>query len=468
MDLSRRRFLSQSTATAVGFLGLGRMFKSGRLGRSPGLPRAGFGPLVRDPDGMLDLPRGFTYRTLSVTGERMDDGLRVPAAHDGMAAFRGARGKIILVRNHELTIGDPGVGPFGDDNEWLRYVDRARIYDGGADAGPSMGGTTTLIVDSETGRLEEHFLSLAGTCRNCAGGPTPWNSWISCEESVFRAADELGYKRDHGYNFEVPARSRGLVMPQPLVAMGRFNHEAIAVDPTSGIIYQSEDRHDSLFYRFIPDRPGRLLEGGRLQALVIRGECGVDTRNWTDRRRIAVGQRFECDWIDVQDVTSPEDDLRLQGRNNGAAIFARGEGLWWGRGTVYFGCTSGGKAKRGQVWRYDPRVDKAQPLEQSGGVLELYLEPDDAEVFDMVDNLTMSRHGDLFLCEDGPKQQFIVGVSPDGEPYRFARNALNRSEFAGATFSPDGATMYVNIQRPGITLAIRGPWHRNAAAVRGR
>jgi hypothetical protein len=332
-----------------------------------------------------------------------------------------------------------------------------------------MGGTTTLVFDTRTGKLEEHYLSLAGTCRNCAGGPTPWNSWISCEESVFRPADGLGFQRDHGYNFEVPARRRpGLVEPVPLVAMGRFNHEAIAVDPRTGIVYQSEDRPDSLLYRFIPTQGGRLHEGGRLQALAFRGRRAADTRNHGESEVIPVGAKIECEWIDLRDVKSPDDDLRLQGRSNGAAIFARGEGLWWGRGSVYFGCTTGGSRLRGQIWRYRPRVEKGEPLASAGGVLELFLEPNDPAVLDMADNITMSRQGDLFICEDGGSEQSIVGVSPQGVPYKFARNAKNLSEFAGVTFSPDGTTMFVNIQRPGITLAIRGPWQKGAPRRRAR
>jgi len=125
-----------------------------------------------------------------------------------------------------------------------------------------------LIYDTRSRTLESHYLSLTGTIVNCAGGPTPWGSWISCEESS-QLADEV-YRKNHGFTFEVPAKALKPVHPIPLTAMGRFNHEAVAVDAASGIVYQTEDREDGLFYRFIPTRRRQLAAGGRLQALKIR------------------------------------------------------------------------------------------------------------------------------------------------------------------------------------------------------
>ena len=246
-----------SGAIALGFSGCSRL-----LAESVPQPLTAnrYGDFLPDPYGILDLPEGFTYHAFSTVGERMDDGFLVPGAHDGMAAFPGPNGKTILIRNHELIIGPQEAQSFAHDKR-LREVDSEKIYDSGKGTKPGLGGTTTLVYDTQTGTLESHHLSLMGTIRNCAGGVTPWNTWISCEESVQLAKDT--YEKDHGYNFEVPASATvGLTTPIPLKAMGRFNHEAVAVDVKSGIVYQTEDRHDSLIYRFVPAVPGKLAQGG--------------------------------------------------------------------------------------------------------------------------------------------------------------------------------------------------------------
>lgn len=176
MNISRRCFLHTSLAT-LAFSGL-RRYVEARPTQRAGRP-AGYGPLKPDPDRVLDLPQGFQYRVISRTGEAMSDGLRVPGAHDGMAAFPGPRGTTILVRNHELAVESLSQSPFGEQNELLSVWNPENLYD----AAPALGGTTTLTYDTRRHVLEKHFLSLAGTIRNCAGGPTPWGSWISCEEN---------------------------------------------------------------------------------------------------------------------------------------------------------------------------------------------------------------------------------------------------------------------------------------------
>jgi secreted PhoX family phosphatase len=301
-------------------------------------------------------------------------------------------------------------------------------------------------------------MSLAGTLRNCAGGPTPWGSWLTCEETVARAG-QAGNQRDHGWVFEVPATAEvGLADPQPIKAMGRFNHEAVAVDPRTGVIYLTEDRGDGLVYRFIPTAPGDLLKGGRLEALAVRGEPGFDTRNWK-RQAIRPGEAVEVEWIPMDGTDAPEDDLRFRGVGAGAAPFARGEGIAWGEDAAYIVCTSGGAKRRGQVFRYRPSEHEGTPAEvDHPGTLSLFIEPEDADVVDMPDNVCVAPWGDLILCEDGPGEQGLVGVTPQGQLYRFARNARSNSEFAGACFSPDGSTMFVNIQHDGLTIAVTGPW----------
>ncbi len=456
MTSSRRQFLKSAAAVTLGFAGL-----RANMACSPG-PATGYGPLRPDPEGLLDLPEGFTYRVLSRTGELMADGLLVPGAPDAMATFAAPAGRTILIRNHELTAGALKAGAFGEQNERLEQLAPEWFYDYGYGA-PALGGTSTVVLNAQ-GQVEHQYMSLAGTIRNCAGGPTPWGSWVTCEETL-QVADEH-HEQTHGYNFEVPASARiQRARPVALRAMGRFNHEAVAVDPATGIVYQTEDAGDSLIYRYLPDVRGQLDRGGRLQALAIIDVPSLDTRNWEDEAGLQVrpGDRLHTHWIDISNVESPENDLRFQGFNNGAARFARGEGMWYGNDAIYFACTSGGAAQKGQVWRYVPGSKEGAEDEQTDpGVLELFIEPNDRDLVENCDNLTVAPWGDVLLCEDGPEQQFLVGVTPEGELYKLGRNAFNSSEFAGAVFSPDGGELFVNIQNPGITLGIRGPWPASA------
>lgn len=429
--------------------------------RAPAVAAQGYGPLRADPEGILDLPEGFRYSVISRVGQDMDDGFVVPGLPDDMHAFPGPDGRTLMVRNHELNPGSTETA-FRAMKGSLDDAQLARIYDPGA----GRGGVTTLVVDATgatattTARVERQFLTLAGTLRNCSGGATPWGSWISSEELVI-GRGQYGARREHGYNFDVPASATGLVDPVPLKAMGRFNHEAVAVDPVTGIVYQTEDRTDSLLYRFLPDEPGRLAAGGRLQALAIRDLPGVHTGNRRDADvPFPLGKRFPADWVDLEDVTSPNDDLRHQGRARGAAVFVRGEGMTVendGEMRIWFVCTTGGPFEFGQLWCYRPSAD-------GGGSVELGVEPRNAKFLRNGDNLTVAPFGDLLVCEDSPADQRIVGITAGGGMYVLAMNARSDSEFAGVTFSPDGGTLFVNLQKPGLTFAIKGPWHKRVDA----
>ena len=284
MDVTRRTFVAGLSATALAFAGL-KLLRGGAAGAQPAID--GYGPLVPDPARLLDLPQGFAYRIVSREGEPMSDGLMTPAAFDGMACFpvRGAPGRVALVRNHEMWPNLTEGGAFGADHALARNIPRDMIFDFAADGAPKLGGTTTLIWDMRRQRLLRSHLSLAGTCGNCAGGPTPWGSWLTCEETLEKAAPLAS--RAHGWVFEVPSSARGLVAPVPLTAMGRFIHEAAAVDDRTGVVYLTEDRPDSLLYRFLPNERGRLARGGRLQALALLDGRERDLRNWP-----ADGSRF--------------------------------------------------------------------------------------------------------------------------------------------------------------------------------
>ncbi|MCB9844782.1 MAG: DUF839 domain-containing protein [Phycisphaeraceae bacterium] len=458
MERTRRTFLKRSAAWGIGFAGLRNAIGcSGGHGRLEPLD-PGFGPLLSDPLHTLDLPSGFSYQILSRAGDEMDDGLIVPAKHDGMAAFPGPDGLTILVRNHELDFTMSGPTAFGPRAERMTRIDPSLLYDAGGPAGPCRGGCTTLVYDTKSGRepgeLKRHFLSLAGTEYNCAGGPTPRGTWISCEETVSRR--DSRHTRDHGYCFEVPASPEpGLARPVPIVAMGRMRHEACATDPRSGIVYMTEDRDDGLIYRYLPNDRDRLLQGGRLQALAIASVPSLDTRNWQSRQLVP-GQRLPVEWIDIEDIESPDDSLRRQGFDKGGAKFARGEGMWMGRAEVFFACTTGGSRRLGQIFRLIPGDDG------HADSLELFVESPGPQVIENADNVTVAPWGDLIVCEDGPGSQHLLGIRPSGAVYRLATNARSGSEFAGATFSPDGSTLFVNLQGDGMTLAIRGPWTRPA------
>ncbi|MDJ0647584.1 MAG: DUF839 domain-containing protein [Xenococcaceae cyanobacterium MO_188.B19] len=439
MILSRRNFfglLGASATSAMMASSLKKLYSQPVTSESLRVNK--FGSLKSDPNGIIDLPEGFQYQVLSQVGETMSDGLSVPNNHDGMGAFSGENGATILVRNHEL---DPVTTTNNLPSDLPQY-DRN-----------SPGGTTTLIID-QTRHLQKHYLSLAGTNRNCGGGATPWGSWISCEEDVATPYPPPGYSLEqvlpywgkvsvkHGYNFEVPAQGL-LADPKPLTAMGRFRHEAIAVDPQTGYIYQTEDQNNSCFYRFRPYQSGKLDQGGILEAMVIKDMPKVDTA-----LDFPLNQPQVVEWVPLEDVDPEHDTLRYEAQTKGAAIFKRGEGICYSNGELYFTCTSGGKAKVGQIFRYN--IAKA--------TIELFLESPGREVLDYPDNLIMSPFGDLIVCEDGRGEQFLVGITPEGKYYQFARNALNNSEFAGVCFAPDGKTMFVNIYRPGLTLAIWGNW----------
>jgi secreted PhoX family phosphatase len=506
MAFSRRKFLTLAGATAAGVTmvsPLEAFYAKAARGQvatgtgygtlEPKLPlNAGeltdtlLGDLSSTP--LLELPPGFNYRAFSIVGQPMSDGSLVPADHDGMAAFPGPNNTVILIRNHELSPTEvetfPNRTPFplpvvAPDNK--KYSTTGR------------GGTTTLVVGANR-KLVKDFSSLAGTWNNCAGGPTPWGSWISCEETFnsFPQATNPPSTQRHGYNFEVAASAEiGLVDPIPLRSMGRFSHEAIAVDPKTNYIYETEDRNDSCFYRFVPkfapQKPGDLARGeaqggGTLYALKYKDySTFVNTTNNPNFNSfggvtnvIKVGVPMQVEWVGI-DVPNPDVEstsrrlgVRYEAQSKGAAVFFRGEGAWYGQNEageslIYFIATQGGPAAfddtrsaprgNGQVWLYN--VDRE--------TLTLLIEADPnpaTTLLDEPDNIVVSPFGDLFICEDGGGVQFVVGINKQGELYQFARNAYNESEFAGACFSPDGKTMFVNIQTPGITYAIWGPWSR--------
>jgi secreted PhoX family phosphatase len=439
----RRRFLGATASAFAALAASGCMTRTGGPAaslRPAGNGFAGYGALQTDPAGLIDLPQGFSYRVISRLGDAMDDGGTVPDKADGMGCFALGNGEIALVRNHELVPTDDAGGPiakgFGKRNG--TFVS---------------GGTTTIVLDAATLRVKRQFRSLGGTIRNCAGGTTPWGSWLTCEEAPTGPGQRYGdgLERNHGWVFEVPAAARGLVDPVPLTAMGRFNHEAAAVDPATGIVYMTEDRDDGVLYRFLPKVPGKLAEGGRLQAMVVDGLA--DTRNWSSPA-MAVGKAFPVRWVDLDEVEAPNDDLRQRAAARGAALVARGEGLHMGENAVFACCTSGGAKQLGQILKLTPGLAGASDT------VELFFESESTEQFNFGDNLTVAPNGHLIVCEDqytDVVDNHIRGITPQGRAYDVARLTA-QTELAGACFSPDGKWLFVNVYSPAATLAITGPW----------
>lgn len=410
----------------------------------------GYG-LLREAGPELALPAGFNYSVLSFTGKPMSDGNPTPGAFDGMAAFPLRNGNVRLIRNHENR----------DQPATARVKgDAARAYDGRAG-----GGTTSLevrLARDGSATLVRDFVSLGGTIVNCAGGPTPWGSWLTCEESVAGAA--AGWGQEHGYIFEVPAGTEEQVQAVPIKAMGRFIHEAVAVDPSTGVVYETEDRLTAGFYRFLPKERGRLQSGGLLQMLAIDGRPNYDTATGQQ-----MGTSLPARWVNIDnpDPSGPgaADPAAVfnQGFARGAARFSRLEGCWWGDRGVFFHATNGGNAQVGQVWFYRPEG-------RERGSLTLVFESPSVEMLEYPDNITVSPRGGVVLCEDGAGEQFLRGLTREGRIFDFAKNLLNPTEFAGACFSPNGRTLFVNIMgstsdagaAKGATVAIHGPWEDGA------
>jgi uncharacterized protein len=451
---SRREFNQGLMALALG--GLATHLKAGATSRTvlASGKQALLSDLLADPQGILDLPAGFRYQLISQLGDSMNDGLTVPDRADGMGCFALDNNRVVLVRNHELSPSPQS--ELADNTDTSKLAMSA--YDTDTTGKPLPGGTSNIVYNLQNQQVEHQCMTLLGTIRNCSGGTTPWGTWLSCEESVVKASDKI--KHDHGYIFEVPAHARSLIKAQPLTAMGRFNHEAACVDPAIGIVYLTEDRDDSLFYRFIPDKPGELAAGGTLQALVVKDQPQFDTRNWQNPH-MQINQSYQCEWLDLDNVESPQDDLRRRGFAQGAALFARGEGVYFDSQKMYFCCTNGGKQQLGQIMCYTPTpLTARQKSAEQSGTLSLFVESPDKATFNFGDNITVAPNGHLLVCEDQYSEivdNHLKGVTPEGRVYDFAKVRW-QTEPAGACFSPDGSVLFVNLYSPSATLAITGPW----------
>lgn len=425
---------------------------------------------------LLRLPEGFRYLSYGWTGDVMDDGTVTPPAHDGMGVIAENGDVLTLCRNHEVS----------SDGPCIRHPN-GQPYDRNA-----QGGCSQLQFDAAQGKWLNSQVAFSGSSRNCAGGITPWGTWLTCEETVLGPADpdyyqgneKRTFEKTHGWIFEVPVAeltSPGTkpptAEPVPLVDMGRFVHEAVAIDRETGIVYETEDRGTSGFYRFLPNQPGKLAAGGVLEIAEVVGQSDL-------RGGFTNGSTFDVRWhrIDRPTLAHSAESLKQppdkngfvgdelgvfkQGKAKGGSTFSRLEGCWYGNGKIYFDATSGGAAKAGQIWQYDPKSE----------TLTLLFESPSKPTLNMPDNLCVSPRGGIVLCEDNdyganeyPQRAF--GLSQDGRLRLLAENNVRldgqkngfrgdfrTKEWAGATFSPDGRWLFINLQTPGITCAITGPW----------
>ena len=442
VDHDRRLFLRRGAMGlgALWMVSLDELIARGRRGGFQGAsPYGPIQPVLDETTGLplLQLPAGFRYKTFSWAGEPLKDGTRCPGAHDGMAVIerRAGTNDIVLVRNHEQGNGTP----------FLTNVDL--IY-----SHARSGGTTNLVFDTERGQWKEAWASLSGTSRNCAGGVTPWGTWITGEE--------VANEHANGYCFEVGVEKGN---PMPLIAMGRFSHEAVMIDPATGSVYETEDAGaTSGFYKFVPNVKGRLHEGGELFMLKVKGQANVDLS-----AGFPVGTTWDVEWVRIADPRAGTQSVFQQGQLAGAAKFQRLEGAYWGHDAGYFVSTSGGAARSGQIFAYTPGAENLKLVYESPAKGEC----------DYPDNVTVTPRGGLLLCEDSgntasPAER-LHGLTLDGKIFTFGMNNvtlpagfngvaqprdLRASEFAGACYSPDGRWLFVNAQSPGITFAITGPW----------
>ena len=487
--MNRRAFIQKSVISAAA---LPLVLPLRRLRATPNLQ-----PVADQTTGLelIKLPEGFSYQTMSWTGEIASTGRPIPARHDGMALVNGKEpSEQILLRNHELFSGDPIEGEGVPVYDSFRFPEGLESVLNGRFS--MSGGVTGVFL--KDGEYEKTMPLLGGTIVNCAGGVTPWDTWLTCEEAVMLGSNmsmpDSNQAQDHGYVFEVPPPHLGKASAKPIKEMGLFRHEAVAVDPSTGFAYLTEDNGPfSGFYRFVPSdvsgQVGSLENGGELFMLRVKGQANLDLT------KAPQGSEFDVEWIPISEPDSKPEELIsygrglvnvgtsgrsgpfLEGSASGGAIFGRGEGIWEHDGLLYWVDTAGGPVGIGSVWIYDPNSDK----------LKCTFASKSERHADSIDNITVNpTNGRLVLCEDGGLVQdatggFISGCrllmststeeglvpiaentmdlrdGVDGRPHIEASD-YRSSEFAGAVFSKDGQTLYVNIQSPGVTFAITGPW----------
>jgi secreted PhoX family phosphatase len=359
-------------------------------------PYGGLDGIAADANGLV-LPEGFTSRVIGTSGMAVaGTDYLWHAAPDGGATFTA------------------------DDDGWI-YVSNSEF--------PLTGGAGAVRFDAD-GEIVDAYRILDDTTLNCAGGLTPWGTWLSCEEYDTRGAWAVLADRVPAVAGQVwECDPTGAEPAKALPGLGLFQHEAAAVDPEGGAVYLSEDQADGKLYRFVADDYPD-LSAGMLEVAVVEGDT--------------------VRWVEVPDPSAADAATRTQVAE--ATTFPGGEGLWFDQGIVYF-TTKG-----------DNRVQAVDTTNDAFEVIYDGIATPDAPLKG-VDNITVERgSGDLLVAEDGDNMEIVV-ITADREVAPFLRiEGHEESEVTGPAFSPDGTRLYLSSQRgvagtgTGVTYEVTGPF----------